>query len=39
MNFGLIGVAGYIAPKHLQAIRDTGNTLVTAVDPHDCVVD
>ena len=37
MNFGLIGVAGYIAPKHLQAIHDTGNTLVAAVDPHDCV--
>jgi UDP-N-acetyl-2-amino-2-deoxyglucuronate dehydrogenase len=37
MNFGLIGVAGYIAPKHLQAIHDTGNNLVAAVDPHDCV--
>jgi UDP-N-acetyl-2-amino-2-deoxyglucuronate dehydrogenase len=37
MNFGLIGAAGYIAPKHMQAIRDTGNTLVAAVDPHDCV--
>ena len=37
MNFGLIGVGGFIAPKHLQAIHDTGNTLVAAVDPHDCV--
>ena len=37
MNFGLIGAAGYIAPKHMQAIRDTGHTLVAAVDPHDCV--
>lgn len=37
MNFGLIGAAGYIAPKHLKAIHDTGNTLVAAVDPHDCV--
>jgi UDP-N-acetyl-2-amino-2-deoxyglucuronate dehydrogenase len=37
MNFGLIGAAGYIAPKHMQAIRDTGNTLVAAVDPHDSV--
>ena len=37
MNFGLIGAAGYIAPKHMQAIRDTGNTLVAAVDSHDCV--
>jgi UDP-N-acetyl-2-amino-2-deoxyglucuronate dehydrogenase len=37
MNFGLIGAAGYIAPKHMQAIRDTGNVLVAAVDRHDCV--
>jgi len=37
MNFGLIGAAGYIAPKHMKAIRDTGNTLVAAADPHDCV--
>jgi UDP-N-acetyl-2-amino-2-deoxyglucuronate dehydrogenase len=37
MNFGLIGAAGYVAPKHMQAIRDTGHTLVAAVDPHDCV--
>jgi UDP-N-acetyl-2-amino-2-deoxyglucuronate dehydrogenase len=37
MNFGLIGAAGYIAPRHLQAIRDTGNRLVAAADPHDCV--
>jgi UDP-N-acetyl-2-amino-2-deoxyglucuronate dehydrogenase len=37
MNFGLIGAAGYIAPKHMQAICDTGQTLVAAVDPHDCV--
>ena len=34
-NFALTGVAGYIAPRHLEAIRDTGNTLVTALDPHD----
>jgi UDP-N-acetyl-2-amino-2-deoxyglucuronate dehydrogenase len=37
MNFGLIGAAGFVAPKHMQAIYDTGNTLVAAVDPHDCV--
>ena len=37
MNFALIGAAGFIAPKHMQAIRDTGNTLVATVDPHDCV--
>lgn len=36
-NFALTGLAGYIAPKHLQAIRDTGNTLVVASDPHDSV--
>ncbi len=37
MNFALVGAAGYIAPKHLKAIHDTGNDLVAAVDPHDCV--
>ncbi len=36
-NFALIGAAGYIAPRHLKAIRDTGNRLVAAVDPHDSV--
>lgn len=36
-NFALIGTAGYIAPRHLRAIRDTGNRLVAAVDPHDSV--
>ncbi len=36
-NFALIGAAGYIAPRHMQAIHDTGNVLVAAVDPHDCV--
>ncbi|TVQ16328.1 MAG: gfo/Idh/MocA family oxidoreductase, partial [Balneolaceae bacterium] len=36
-NFALTGAAGYIAPRHLQAIRDTGNNLVAAVDPHDSV--
>ena len=36
-NFALSGVAGYIAPRHLQAIRDTGNRLEAAVDPHDSV--
>ncbi len=37
MNFGLVGAAGYIAPKHFKAIHDTGNSLVAAVDSHDCV--
>lgn len=36
-NFGLVGAAGYIAPRHMQAIHDTGNRLVAALDPHDCV--
>ena len=36
-NFALIGAAGYIAPRHLQAIHETGNRLVAAVDPHDSV--
>lgn len=36
-NFALTGVAGYIAPRHLRAIKDTGNRLVAAVDPHDSV--
>jgi len=36
-NFALTGVAGYIAPRHLQAIKDTGNFLVAAMDPHDSV--
>ncbi len=36
-NFALVGAAGYIAPRHMKAIRDTGNTLAAAVDPHDCV--
>ncbi len=36
-NFAVIGVGGYIAPRHLRAIRDTGNNLVAAVDPKDSV--
>lgn len=36
-NFALIGVGGYIAPRHLRAIKDTGNQLVAAVDKHDSV--
>ena len=37
LNFALIGAAGYVAPRHLAAIRDTGNNLVAATDPHDSV--
>ena len=36
-NFAVTGVAGYIAPRHLKAIIDTGNRIVAAVDPHDAV--
>ena len=36
-NFALIGVAGYIAPRHLRAIKDTGNQLVAAYDKFDSV--
>lgn len=36
-TYALIGAAGYIAPRHLQAIADTGGTLVAALDPHDNV--
>ena len=35
MNFAVTGVAGFVAPRHLKAIRDTGNRLVAAIDPHD----
>lgn len=36
-NFALIGVGGYIAPRHLKAIKDTGNDLVSAYDKSDSV--
>jgi len=36
-NFALIGAAGYIAPRHLKAIKETGNTLLAALDPFDSV--
>ncbi len=36
-NFALIGVAGFIAPRHLQAIRDTKNNLIAALDKFDSV--
>ncbi len=36
-NFGLIGAAGYVAPRHMKAIVDTGNKLVAAMDPNDSV--
>lgn len=36
-NFAIIGIAGYIAPRHMAAIRDTKNDLVAALDPNDSV--
>ena len=36
-NFALIGAAGYVAPRHMKAIKDTGNRLVAAMDPNDSV--
>ncbi|HBG05038.1 MAG TPA: oxidoreductase [Geobacter sp.] len=36
-NFALIGAGGYIAPRHMRAIRDTGNRLAAAVDRSDSV--
>jgi UDP-N-acetyl-2-amino-2-deoxyglucuronate dehydrogenase len=36
-SFALIGAAGYIAPRHMAAIRDTGNEMVAALDPTDSV--
>ena len=36
-NFALIGAAGYIAPRHIKAIADTGNNLVVAYDKFDSV--
>lgn len=36
-RFALIGAGGYIAPRHLRAIKDTGNELVAALDRHDSV--
>ncbi|HRI46117.1 MAG TPA: Gfo/Idh/MocA family oxidoreductase [Ignavibacteriaceae bacterium] len=36
-TFAITGVAGYIAPRHLKAIKDTGNVLIAATDPHDSV--
>ncbi|HNR40915.1 MAG TPA: Gfo/Idh/MocA family oxidoreductase [Bacteroidales bacterium] len=36
-NFGLIGVAGFVAVRHLKAIKDTGNNLLASLDKFDCV--
>lgn len=36
-NFALIGAGGYIAPRHMKAIKDTGNNLIAALDKNDSV--
>lgn len=36
-KFALTGAAGYVAPRHMKAIKDTGSVLVAALDPHDSV--
>jgi hypothetical protein len=36
-NFGIIGVAGYIAVRHLHAIKETGNNLLASLDRFDSV--
>jgi UDP-N-acetyl-2-amino-2-deoxyglucuronate dehydrogenase len=35
VNFALIGASGYIAPRHMKAIKETGNKLIAALDPYD----
>jgi UDP-N-acetyl-2-amino-2-deoxyglucuronate dehydrogenase len=36
-KFALIGAGGYIAPRHMKAIKETGNGLIAALDPNDSV--
>ena len=36
-NFALIGAAGYIAPRHMAAVKETGNRISVAYDPNDSV--
>lgn len=36
-NFSLIGAGGYIASRHMKAIKDTGHNLIAALDKHDSV--
>jgi UDP-N-acetyl-2-amino-2-deoxyglucuronate dehydrogenase len=37
LNFALIGAAGFVAPRHMKAIKETGNILCAALDPYDGV--
>ena len=34
-SFALIGAVGYIAPRHMKAIKETGNNLLAVLDPND----
>ncbi|MCK5691711.1 MAG: Gfo/Idh/MocA family oxidoreductase, partial [Bacteroidales bacterium] len=36
-NFAVIGIAGYIAVRHVRAVKETNNNLVAALDPFDSV--
>lgn len=36
-NFALIGASGYIAPRHMEAIKSSGNNLIASFDPFDSV--
>lgn len=36
-KFGMIGAAGFVAPRHMKAVKETGNDLVAAIDPNDSV--
>jgi len=36
-RFALVGAAGFVAPRHMRAVKDTGNVLVAALDPNDSV--
>ena len=36
-NFALIGASGYVAPRHMKAIKATGNNLIAAIDNFDSV--
>lgn len=37
MNFVIVGIAGYVAPKHIRAIQEVGGNLIAALDPHSSV--
>jgi UDP-N-acetyl-2-amino-2-deoxyglucuronate dehydrogenase len=36
-NFALIGASGYIAPRHMKAMKETGHNLIAALDPNDSI--